>query len=201
MAGILATKVEMTRIVKGNDFVPVTLLRVPTLKVVGIKTEATDGYNALIVGILKEKSEGILKEWKKTLSVNEFSEIREFPLENADLEKFHAGDDITLDILEGVTLVKLSGISKGKWFAGAMKRHNFGWGRKTHGSKFHRALGSIGTRKPRRTQKGKKMHGHMGDEKITLRDVPVELVNKELSIIGVRWPVPGARNSLVTLVF
>jgi len=114
MAGLLATKVEMTRIVKGNDFVPVTLLKVPTLKVVGVKTEATDGYNAVVVGILKEKKEGSLKEGKKNLSANEFSEIREFPLEVSDVEKYKAGDDITLDALEGVTLVKLSGISKGK---------------------------------------------------------------------------------------
>ena len=99
--------------------------------------------------------------------------------------------------LEGVETVSLSGISKGRGFAGAMKRHNFHGGPAGHGSKFHRALGSIGNRKPTRTHKGKKMHGHYGVDKKTLRDVPLEIVNEAAGIIGVRGPVPGARNSLV----
>jgi len=82
-----------------------------------------------------------------------------------------------------------------------MKKHNFHGGPKTHGSKFHRALGSIGNRKPRRTHKGKKMHGHMGCETITLKKVPVELINKDVNIVGVRGAVPGGRNSLVKISF
>jgi large subunit ribosomal protein L3 len=82
-----------------------------------------------------------------------------------------------------------------------MKRYNFhGW-MATHGSKFHRALWSIWNRKPRRTHKGKKMHWHMWDEQITLKKVPVEIVNKELSIIGLKWPIPWARNSLISINF
>jgi large subunit ribosomal protein L3 len=82
-----------------------------------------------------------------------------------------------------------------------MKRHNFHGGPAGHGSKFHRALGSIGNRKPTRTHRGKKMHGHYGDVKKTLRDVVVEIVNKELNVIGLRGPVPGARKSLVKISF
>jgi large subunit ribosomal protein L3 len=82
-----------------------------------------------------------------------------------------------------------------------MKRHNFSGWHATHGSKFHRALGSIGTRKPRRTHKNRKMHGHHWDLKINLKNVPVEIVNKDLAVFGVRWPVPGARNSLVVVKF
>lgn len=82
-----------------------------------------------------------------------------------------------------------------------MKRWNFHGGPASHGSKFHRALGSIGNRKPRRTKLGKKMHGHMGLDKITLKEVPLVLVNKDLRVIAVKGPVPGARNSLVTLTF
>jgi large subunit ribosomal protein L3 len=97
--------------------------------------------------------------------------------------------------------VVLTWTSKWRWFSWAMKRHNFhGWPA-THGSKFHRALGSIGNRKPTRTHKGKKMHWHYGTDTVTLKKVPVELVNKELSVIGVRWGVPGARNSLVEIKF
>lgn len=116
----------------------------------------------------------------------------------ASLEK---GAEITLDMLEGVELVTLTGISKGKGFQGAMKRWNFSGGPASHGSKFHRALGSIGKRKPRRTKPGKKMHGHMGLDTITLKKIPLVLVNKDLRVIAVKGPVPGARNSLVTLTF
>ena len=90
---------------------------------------------------------------------------------------------------------------KWKWFTWAMKKHNFSWGPATHGSKFHRALGSIGNRKPKRTHRGKKMHGHHWDIKVTLKKVPVELVNKEISVIWVRGAVPGGRNSYVNIVF
>ncbi len=81
-------------------------------------------------------------------------------------------------------MVTVEGISKGKGFAGAMKRHNFAGGPAGHGSKFHRALGSIGCRKPRRTKPGQKMHGHMGLDKITLKKIQVELVNKNINVIA-----------------
>jgi large subunit ribosomal protein L3 len=97
--------------------------------------------------------------------------------------------------------VSVEWFSKWKWFTWAMKRHNFSWGPAGHGSKFHRALGSIGTRKPRRTHKWKKMHGHLGDTKFLIKNVPVELVNKEINVIGVRWWVPGGRNSYVNIIF
>lgn len=201
MAWLLASKLEMTRIVKGNDFVPVTLLKVPTLKVVAIKTVESDGYSSMVVGILKDGSEGKLQEGKKALNFKDFSKIRELPLSVEDASKYNVWDDLTLDILDWVEVVEITWISKWKWFAWAMKRHNFAGWPKTHGSKFHRALGSIGTRKPRRTKPGKKMHGHMGDEQITLRGVPVELLNKDLWIVWVKWAVPGGRNSLISIKF
>ncbi|MDP5039058.1 MAG: 50S ribosomal protein L3 [Candidatus Gracilibacteria bacterium] len=201
MAGLLATKLEMTRVVKANDFVPVTLLRVPLLRVVAVKTLETDGYNALVIGILKEGKEGKLSEGKKALSFNEFSKIKEILLNEDEISKYNVGDVIDLTALDGVEKVEITGFSKGKGFAGAMKRHNFSGGPGSHGSKFHRALGSIGNRKPTRTHKGKKMHGHMGNEKITIKKVPVEVLNKDLSVVGVRGPVPGARNSLLVIKF
>ena len=191
----------MTRVVKGDKFVPVTLLEIPKMKVVWFKTAEKDGYEALIVGILAKKAEGNLKEWKSTLSKNEFSVIKEFPLEDSDKEKYKVGDEVTIDSLEWVETVTLIGRSKGKWFTWAMKKHNFHWGPAGHGSKFHRALGSIGNRKPTRTHKGKKMHGHHGNITVNLKKVPVELVNKEINVIGVRWAVPGARKSLVQIIF
>ena len=118
-----------------------------------------------------------------------------------DLEECVVWSDIDLSVLEWVESVSLSSISKWKWFTWAMKKHNFHWGPKTHGSKFHRALWSIGNRKPTRTHKWKKMHGHHWDIMVTLKKVPVELLNKEASIIGVRGWVPWARNTLVSISF
>ena len=201
MAWIIAKKLDMTRIVKDDTFIPVTLLEVPALRVVGYKTLEIDGYQAMIVGILSEKSEGKLGKDKTTLNKSEFSLIKEFPVTDEQMEKYKVWDTLTLDILEGIETVTLQWISKGKWFTGAMKRHNFhGWPA-SHGSKFHRALGSIGNRKPTRTHKGKKMHGRHGSLTVSLKNIPVEMVNKDLSVIAVRGGVPGGRNShiLITL--
>ncbi len=113
----------------------------------------------------------------------------------------NVGDSIDVNSLEGVVSVKLTSVSKGKGFTGAMKRWNFKGGPGGHGSKFHRALGSIGCRKPRRTKPGKKMHGRHGNKTVTLAAVPVELVDREKNIVAVRGPVPGAMNTFVYLVF
>ena len=125
------------------------------------------------------------------------------------LVKISGGDsNLTLEqarqngnVLEGDVKVTVEWFSKWKWFTWAMKKHNFHWGPASHGSKFHRALGSIGNRKPTRTHKGKKMHGHLGNTKFTIKNIPVELVNKEIGVIGVRWGVPGWRNSFVNIIF
>jgi large subunit ribosomal protein L3 len=136
------------------------------------------------------------------LSKNAFSNIKEFPLGEAEKAKFNVWDAITLDILgEWEIKVSIEWYSKWKWFTGAMKKHNFAGGPAGHGSKFHRALGSIGTRKPRRTNKGRKMHGHHWNTKFLVKNVPVLLVNKEINVIGVRWGVPGGRNSYVNVIF
>lgn len=200
MAWLLVRKLEMTRVVKGNELVPVTLVKVPTVKVVQIKTLESDGYTAVVVGV-QSSEEASLKEGKKAMSANEFSSIREIRVSEEDLAKYNVGEEITLELLEEIAEVKVIGTSKGKGFAGAMKKHNFHGGPASHGSKFHRALGSIGNRKPTRTHKGKKMHGHMGNEKITLKKIAVELINKDLRVVGLRGPIPGARNSLVVLEF
>lgn len=184
MAGIIGKKLEMTRVLHNGAFTPVTLIKVPTLTVAQVKTAENDGYSAIVISMKDGKQET----------------LREVPATGlfASLEK---GSEISLDVLEGVATLEIASISKGKGFQGAMKRWNFHGGPASHGSKFHRALGSIGNRKPRRTKLGKKMHGHMGLDRITLKDVPLVLVNKELRVIAVKGPVAGARNSLVTILF
>jgi large subunit ribosomal protein L3 len=184
MPGIIAKKVEMTRLLKNDTFIPVTLCKFPETKVIQIKTLQKEGYEAIVLQSHFGKQEV----------------IREFSM-TGTYASLNVGDAITLDMLDGVEIVSLQGISKGKGFAGVMKRYNFAGGPKSHGSKFHRSIGSIGTRKPRRTKPGQRMHGHMGLDTITLAKVPVELVNKELGIVAVRGPVPGARNSIVLFNF
>lgn len=200
MSGLLARKIEMTRIVKEDAFIPVTLLEIPKMQVLGYKTMEKDGYSAMIVGVVG-KEEVQAKKDKQALDARTFSVVKEFRIETEDEGKKEIGSEVGFADLEGVAAVRLTGTSKGRGFAGAMKRHNFHGGPAGHGSKFHRALGSIGNRKPTRTHKGKKMHGHYGVDTVTLREVPVELVNEKAGIIGVRGPVPGARNSLVQLFF
>jgi len=200
MAGLIATKLEMTRVIKEDKFIQVTLLKIPELRVFWFKTLEKDGYEAVIVWVLKEKAEGKIKTWNATLSKNDFSLLKEFNTSKEDAEKYKTWDVIGLDLIEDGIEVGIEWTSKWRWFAWAMKRHNFhGWPA-GHGSKFHRALGSIGNRKPTRTHKGKKMHGHYGDVKVSFRAVPVELINKEAWVIWVRWGVPGARNSIVNII-
>lgn len=184
MAGLIGKKLEMTRIVKDGAMVPVTLVKIPEIRVVQIKTVDTDGYEALVLEAIDGK----------------LSHMKEVPLTGA-ATTLKKGDLVSLDILEGIEMVTIHGVSKGKGFSGAMKRHNFKGGPGGHGSKFHRALGSIGCRKPRRTKPGQKMHGHMGLDAITLKKVRLELVNKDINVIALHGPVPGARNSLVVLDF
>ncbi|MDD2566185.1 MAG: 50S ribosomal protein L3 [Candidatus Gracilibacteria bacterium] len=182
MAGIIGKKLEMTRIIKGDKLVPVTLIKIPELIVAQVKTIENDGYEAVVLQIVGSDT------------------LREVPLSGV-LKDVKKDDIVNLDILDGILEVKVMGISKGKGFAGAMKRHNFHGGPGRVGSKFHRALGSIGNRKPRRTKPGQKMHGHMGLDQVTLKHVPLELVNKNINVIAVKGPVPGARNSLIVLNF
>jgi large subunit ribosomal protein L3 len=202
MAWLITTKLEMTRLVKWERFIPITLLQVPELRVVWFKTEEKDGYSAIIVWVLEDTENSTLKEGKTTLSKNAFLKIKEFPLKDWEKEKFNVWDAITLDVFEEWDFkVNVEWFSKWKWYTWAMKRHNFSWGPAGHGSKFHRALGSIGTRKPRRTHKWRKMHWHFGNTKFLIKNVPVELVNKDINVIGVRWWVPGWRNSYVSIIF
>jgi large subunit ribosomal protein L3 len=184
MAGLIARKLEMTRIVKDKKMVPVTLVKIPVTTVAQIKTVETDGYEAVVLSVTDDKS-----PYLREVSLSDkFADVK-------------VGDEVSIDILDGVELAEVVGTSKGKGFAGAMKRWNFAGGPGRVGSKFHRALGSIGTRKPRRTKPGKKMHGHLGNDRVTLKKIEIELVNKDLRVVALKGPLPGARNSYLLLEF
>lgn len=189
MAGLLWRKLEMTRVVQENGLIPVTLIEVPEIIVSQIKTQEKDWYEAVVLKVLAGK-----KNWKEHFT------MREVPMSDK-MKDLNIWDKVGLELLEGIEEVKVVGTSKWKWFAWAMKRWNFSGWPKTHGSKFHRALGSIGTRKPTRTKPGKKMHGHMWNARVTLKWVKVVHIDKEQNIVALKWGMPWARRSLIVLNF
>jgi len=189
MTGILATKVGMTQIIdEKGAMIPVTVLHAEPNVVRAVKTTEKDGYNAVVLGF-KEK---------KNLKANPFYKTKEF--KSSDEPAVKKGDKVTTQIFEGVSTVRLSSTSKGKGFAGVIKRHNFSRGPETHGSHHHRAPGSIGAcAAPGRVVRGKKMAGQMGNHRVTIKSAEIVYLNHEKNLIGIKGSVPGAKNNIVEL--
>lgn len=192
MSGILGTKVGMTRILKDDGrVIPITVVLCEPNEVTQVKTVEKDGYPAIVLGLSK------LKKPSKT---QKFRYLREFKVETKDLGQFEKGKAITVENFEEGEVVEITAISKGKGFQGVMKRHNFSGGPASHGSHFKREPGSVGTcAKPGRVSRGHKMAGRMGSDTITLRKVPVELIDKAKNIICIKGCLPGGNGSLVTI--
>jgi len=191
MKGILARKIGMTRLIcpETGRVTPVTLLEAPEAQVLQVKTDAKDGYNAAtLASFARNKA-------RKNANGN-FQFIKELKLDaDSGLKK---GDTIGVANLDGVEKVKITSTSKGKGFAGVIKRHKYSRGPETHGSHHHREPGSVGTcAKPARIIKGKKMPGRMGGNATTLRDVPVIQIDAAKNLIALKGAVPGAKNALV----
>ncbi len=187
---LLVKKQEMTRIWDEDKMVPVTLLKIPKQTVLRHKTQEKDGYNAVVIWADQKK-----KGW--------FGASFEIKVTEEGLATYPIWSEMTWDIFEGAATVRVTGTSKGKWFQWGMKRHNFGWWPETHWSKFHRALGSTGNRKPRRTLMGQKMAWHMGDETITLKSVPVvEIATyNEENFLVLKGSVPGAYHTYLEVLY
>jgi len=196
--GILGKKIGMTQLFRSGEEVIVTAVEAGPCVVVQVKTIEKDGYNAIQVGFGKAKrlnsaQKGHLKK------LGEFKYLREFRID--DTSSVKEGQTVDIDMFKIGDLVNLSGISKGKSFAGGVKRYHFAGGPKTHGqSDRHRAPGSVGsTTTPGRVFKGQRMAGHMGDSQVTVKNVQVVDVNLERHIILLRGAVPGAKNGLVVI--
>lgn len=193
MKGILARKIGMTHIISPEDsrMIPVTLLQVPQNTVLQTKTLEKDGYDACVVGAFERKR-------KYHNRGKQYKMIREIPAEE---KEYQEGDLLTVEMMKEVKKVRITGISKGKGFAGVIKRHNFGRGRETHGSHHHREPGSSGMcAKPGRIMRGKKMPGQYGNETVTLRSAQIVEVDIERNLIAIKGAVPGAKNSYVSLL-
>ncbi|OFK80309.1 50S ribosomal protein L3 [Anaerosphaera sp. HMSC064C01] len=202
MNGILAKKIGMTQVFEeSGNLVPVTVLQAGPMVVVQKKTVETDGYNAIVVGFGEINEKNVNKPRKgqfKKANASYKRYLREFKVE--DVEKYNLGDEITVEIMDGVEFVDVIGTSKGKGTQGVIKRHGFGRGRESHGSKFHRMPGGMGAATwPGKVFKGHRMMGRMGNERVTVQNLKVVKVDKENGIILIKGAVPGPKKGLITV--
>lgn len=189
MTGILGRKVGMTRVIADDGgVIPVSVIECSPNEITQIKTTEKDGYPALILGF---------DELKKPQKTRKFRHLAEFKIEGEAEQK--KGDKISVAAFSEITLVKVSGISKGKGTAGVIKRHNFARGPESHGSHHHRQPGSgsgavTGTG---RVPKGKRFPGRMGSAKVTKRNVPLIAVDLEKNLLVVKGSLPGSIGTLI----
>ncbi|WII73252.1 50S ribosomal protein L3 [Bdellovibrio sp. 22V] len=202
--GLFAFKEGMATIYnEQGEAVPVTVLRYEPWFVAQIKTNEVDGYEALQLACKPKKAKNSNKAEKGHLNKAGFENGAQFvkELRQALPEGASVGAQISIDSLVKGDFVKITSKSKGKGFAGSMKRWNFAGGPAAHGSKFHRRPGSSGNRTwPGRVMPGKKFPGHLGAETVTVRNVEIVQVLADENVLMVKGPVPGARNTLVKLV-
>ncbi len=203
--GLIGRKRGMTRVfTEQGESIPVTVIEVSPNRVTQVKTVETDGYSALQVTIGKKRNSLVSKPQaghysKAGVEAGEgLWELRLNDAEGADLE---AGAELNVGQFETGQKVDVTGISIGKGFAGGVKRHNFAMQDATHGNSVsHRAPGSIGQNQtPGRVFKGKKMAGHMGNERVTTQNLEIIKVDAERNLLLIKGAVPGAKNGQVTV--
>jgi large subunit ribosomal protein L3 len=202
--GIIGKKLGMTQVFAPDGTVtPVTVIKAGPCVVVQRKTVATDGYEAVQLGFVEEKSPRQTNKPMKghfaKAGVPPTRILREFRI-NGQGEEVSVGDKILVDQFHENDVIDVIGTTKGRGFAGFIKRHGFGGGRATHGSMFHRAPGSIGASAyPSRVIKGTRMAGHMGVERQTTRNLRIVRVDAEENLILVRGAVPGPNGGYVLI--
>ena len=200
MKALITRKLGMTSILdEKGAATPVTLLSASPNVVTQLKNQETDGYRALQLGFEESKrpakpQAGHFKPSKMSPKI-----IREFRITGDEEIEIGVGDQLAADSFEVGDIVSVIGVSKGKGFAGTIKRHNFHRGRKTHGGRSYRRPGSIGSMFPQRIFPGKKMAGQMGHEQVTTKNLRVAIIDTDLGVIGVKGAVPGPRKGVVLL--
>ena len=205
MIGLIATKEGMTRLFQEDGkSLPVSVLKVDTNFISQIKTKQSDGYDSIQLSTKEQKEKNQTKSKIGHFSKNNLSlkkHIKEFRLDESELDGLELGKEYDVNIFEEGQLVDVSGISKGKGFAGTVKRWNFATQDATHGNSLaHRKPGSIGQcQTPGRVWKGKKMAGHMGSEKKTIQNLRVVKIDEENSLLLVQGAIPGFNGSSVII--
>ena len=201
--GIIGKKVGMTQVYAENGRAyPVTVIEAGPCVVVQRKSKDKDGYSAVQLGLVEaRKAKSVTKPMKghfDKAGLPPCRVLREFRVEEAAEVK--VGDKVSVELFAPGDTLTVSGVSRGKGFQGVIKRHNFRGGAATHGSMFHRAPGSIGASAfPSRVLPGMKAAGHMGTDKVTLRNVTVVRVDAGNNLLVVRGAVPGAGGSIVVI--
>ncbi len=201
--GVIGRKVGMTRIFTEDGVsLPVTVIEVEPNRVTQVKTLESDGYRALQVTVGARRATRVTKPMAGHFAkagVEAGRKVAEFRLADGEGEGIQAGGEIKVDVLASTKYVDVIGTSIGKGYAGTVKRHNFRTQDATHGnSRSHRVPGSIGQNQtPGRVFKGKKMTGHMGDERVTIQNLEVVRVDADRNLILVMGAVPGAKNGNV----
>jgi len=201
MKALITRKVGMTSTIAEDGTVQaVTLLSASPCVITQIKTDDIDGYTAVQLGFEEAKEATTNKP-----QINHFKGsgkmpkiVREFRVDEIT-EDLSVGNELDAEVFSVGDVVHVTGTSKGKGWAGTIRRHNFHRGRKTHGGRSYRRPGSIGSMYPQHILKGKKMAGHLGDEQVTVRNLKIAIVNKEKGYIGVVGAVPGPRKGIVTV--
>lgn len=199
---ILGTKLGMTQIfAEDGKVIPVTVVLAGPCTVVQKKTADTDGYDAVQVGFGEVKEKNLNKPLKGHFAKADVAAkkyLREFRLD--DISALEVGSEIKADIFEAGEKIDVTGVSKGKGFAGPMKRWGLHRGPMAHGSGYHRGSGSMGAcSDPGRVMKGKKLPGHMGVDRVTVQNLEVVKVNADENLILIKGAVPGNKGGLVTI--
>ncbi|MCP6718147.1 MAG: 50S ribosomal protein L3 [Patescibacteria group bacterium] len=194
MKFILGLKIGMSKVFDEKGIpVPVTLVEAGPCEITQIKTKEKDGYKAVQIGFLKLKD----KKIKKSQKNKAFKHLREF---QANISDYKVGQKIDVSNFEEVKLIKISGISKGKGFAGGVKRWGFRGQPKSRGAKgFLRSIGSIGASSPSRVIKGKKMPGRMGFDRITVKNLKIIKIDKKNNALFIRGAIPGRKGTLLEI--
>ncbi len=196
---ILGKKIGMTQIFTEKGLaIPVTVIEAGPCIVVQKKTLANDGYAAIQIGF-GEKRERLFNKPKKghftKAGVRPLRYLREVRVE--DPEAFQVGQEIKADIFAQGEKVDVVGTSKGKGFAGGIKRHGYHCGPMTHGSKYHRRPGSLGAKGPARVFKGRKLPGHLGTDRVTVKNLEIIKVDTDRNLIAVKGAIPGSKGGLI----
>jgi large subunit ribosomal protein L3 len=199
MKALLGTKIGMTQLIsEDGKAVPVTIIKAGPVTVTQVKTVDTDGYNAVQVGF--EEGKNLSKAVAGHLKAADVTPkyIREFRTESAD--DLQVGSTIDVTAFELGDVVDATGTSKGKGFAGTIKRHNFERHKKSHGGKGNvRKPGSIGSMYPQKVFKGKRMAGRMGHDQVTVKNLVVSYIDVENNLIGLKGAIPGPKRGLIVI--
>ena len=204
MKAIIGKKVGMTQIFDENGVViPVTIIEAGPCTVVQVKTEETDGYNAVQLGFGDVKAHKVNKpetgHFAKA-NVTATKHLREFRTCSECVSELKVGDVVKSDVFAAGDAVDIQGITKGKGFQGVIKRHGQSRGPMGHGSMYHRRPGSMGpTSTPGRVFKGKKLPGHMGVQTVTIQNLEVVKVDLDKNVILVKGSVPGAKGAILKI--